>query len=1025
MHLLILSICILGAFFSQGKCQAADRQKDHLPPSLELLLTHKGKNYPPTRAYHGAGNPKTIPLGDRTRLAIHSWYWPERKATTSDAPGVIWVGDLTALFQSEDGHYYEDTNHNKRLDLSGENFDRQVFFYFDRKLQETRGCYDPIEVWDENLGCFDDAGFSDINFLFSASNWLDKIPKGVDDPLAISNRPYGESGHQRYIFTWNDLNNNGRIDYPPGMDRGEVFSFAPGAKDWTKALDPTPLGTFLENHRAPLAVDFNIAPMENEAIDQLICWIRGVEGMPGFRNRSQTKDNGEVVSYKMADIMGGTPLVVGPPAARYDLLYRDPGYARFYKAYKKRRTMVYVGANDGMLHAFNAGFTTEGTQICRAPADSLLCPSPSSSSHELGAELWAYIPYNLIPHLAYLASPDYHHRFFLDFPPKAFDVQIFFKDDGTTPINDARYPDGWGTILVGGMGLGPGQLDAASDLAAGHKADGRRFISSFFILDITDPEVPPTLLGEFTQLVDEKAVPIYYDLGTASTAPELILMKEKAQGQPGDKEANLSYLVFGNGKPSSAIKKAKNAGQPRLAIVPLNSLVANQYGFLADNQAASTTATEPPMPLRFDRRDLVGSPLAGSLALTDAKDGYIVNFLAIDFDLGHDNRGAKTDVLYLTTVAEDGSQIMRLVSRKMGGDEPFAFTGDARQELTTPKDWQFKPFFTPRLQKTEEVEGKKAEVGQLITGKPILGYDGMSFWLYLGTGALDSVDDAWDQSQQSYYGLKEPMEYYQEAKNGKLHSRFLFSELDYQPISYDQPGYRGLLKVDDILLKKDSFGRSNQGHLLCRSRDFQTSSEIDAAADLWCLPGPLRLAGSSGEEAYFSHSTQPNLKDYIRDHPQSAHLLDGCSKYKKGCVDGWYRDFRPYGNGERLLEGSQLRGGMLSFFSHKPDLDGDQPFTRFFYGLHYQTGTSWLRESTQSGLIDPRLKITFEKTETKTKMQQTLAMTSSLDQGEQEPELLLRSLDGRVETIEIEPLPESNYRSGRIYWREIREGLDH
>ena len=56
------------------------------------------------------------------------------------------------------------------------------------------------------------------------------------------------------------------------------------------------------------------------------------------------------------DIVNSTPAIVGAPASGYDSLYGDDSYAAFRNKYAKRRNMVYVGANDGLLHAFNAGF---------------------------------------------------------------------------------------------------------------------------------------------------------------------------------------------------------------------------------------------------------------------------------------------------------------------------------------------------------------------------------------------------------------------------------------------------------------------------------------------------------------------------------------------------------------------------------------------------------------------------------------------------------------------------------------------
>src|SRR5690606_40054991 len=64
-------------------------------------------------------------------------------------------------------------------------------------------------------------------------------------------------------------------------------------------------------------------------------------------------------------------------------------YQTFKASLSGRPGVVYVGANDGMLHAFNA---------------------------DTGKEMWAYVPSMVLPHMKLLADSDYanRHRFFVD-----------------------------------------------------------------------------------------------------------------------------------------------------------------------------------------------------------------------------------------------------------------------------------------------------------------------------------------------------------------------------------------------------------------------------------------------------------------------------------------------------------------------------------------------------------------------------------------------------------------------------------
>jgi Tfp pilus tip-associated adhesin PilY1 len=52
----------------------------------------------------------------------------------------------------------------------------------------------------------------------------------------------------------------------------------------------------------------------------------------------------------LGDIVNSQPVYVKAPFAEYF----DAGYEDFKVAQKDRASTVYVGANDGMLHAFNA-----------------------------------------------------------------------------------------------------------------------------------------------------------------------------------------------------------------------------------------------------------------------------------------------------------------------------------------------------------------------------------------------------------------------------------------------------------------------------------------------------------------------------------------------------------------------------------------------------------------------------------------------------------------------------------------------
>jgi len=140
----------------------------------------------------------------------------------------------------------------------------------------------------------------------------------------------------------------------------------------------------------------------------------------------------------LGDIVNSTPEYVGPQSENYELLPAGaPGqasYLAYVESKKTRQGMLYVGANDGMLHAFNA---------------------------DTGAERWAYVPSEVVPGMRELTEPRYRHRYFVDGSPTSADV--FFNGQ-------------WRTVLVTSLGAG-----------------GRTVVA----LDVSDPD-SPTLLWEFT-----------------------------------------------------------------------------------------------------------------------------------------------------------------------------------------------------------------------------------------------------------------------------------------------------------------------------------------------------------------------------------------------------------------------------------------------------------------------------------------------------------------------------------------------
>ncbi|MGY1410327.1 pilus assembly protein [Luteimonas sp. A611] len=151
----------------------------------------------------------------------------------------------------------------------------------------------------------------------------------------------------------------------------------------------------------------------------------------------------------LGDIINSQPVYVGRPNA--NLYSDDTSYATFVAAQAGRDPVVYVGANDGMLHAFQAPDALDTT-----------------NAGDGGKELFAFMPTEAMSVLTQLDAstnkypnwhPEYDHAYSMDGEITVADVK-----DGTT----------WKTILVATMGRGG---------------------KSIFALDVTDP-TNPSLLWE-------------------------------------------------------------------------------------------------------------------------------------------------------------------------------------------------------------------------------------------------------------------------------------------------------------------------------------------------------------------------------------------------------------------------------------------------------------------------------------------------------------------------------------------------
>ncbi len=181
--------------------------------------------------------------------------------------------------------------------------------------------------------------------------------------------------------------------------------------------------------------------------ENIINYVRGKRDIPNFRVRNQL----------LGDIVHASPVF--------------------------ENDVLYVGANDGMLHAFEINVDDNGEVS--------------------GDEIFAYVPSFMYPNLAALTDPVYSHKYFVDLTPTVK------KGAGLLGGTEDA------TILVGGLGKGG---------------------KGYFALDITKPTTMGTdqVLWEFPEAGADNVA----DMGYSFCKPVVVRSND---------ENHLWIVILGNG----------------------------------------------------------------------------------------------------------------------------------------------------------------------------------------------------------------------------------------------------------------------------------------------------------------------------------------------------------------------------------------------------------------------------------------------------------------------------------------------
>lgn len=458
--------------------------------------------------------------------------------------------------------------------------------------------------------------------------------------------------------------------------------------------------------------------------EKIINYVNGIDYLADTTMRPRTVTiGGSTGVWKLGDIVSSTPRLLSSGQLNlFDSVYGDGSYKSYVNSTNyKGRGMVFAGANDGMLHAFNLGnLSTTNNAALAAENISIRGPVKAAlTGDDLGREEWAYIPKQALPYLTYLKDKSYEdkHIYFVDGPTVLFDASIGRSDDCTDQLYECVKPysvvtaagaldstkNPWRTIMIGSMGIGGATRKSCDGVNScvetprtdpGDESKGLGY-SSYFAMDITEP-ANPTLMWEFSNEA----------LGFSTTGPAIIRI--------GPKDRNGKWFaVFGSGPtgpidPENKQFLARSNQSLKLFVLDLKT------GSLLRTIDASTTYNDLTMAF--------SGPLVGSQLDTDRWDpgsnGYY-----------------KDDALHFGYVKHDSSV-----------DPPTWTQGGVMRLLTkesdNPDDWVLSKVI-------DDIGPVTTSVARLVERK------NKRLWLYFGTGRYyHKLDD--NDSRRAIFGVKEP-----------------------------------------------------------------------------------------------------------------------------------------------------------------------------------------------------------------------------------------------------------------------------
>lgn len=452
--------------------------------------------------------------------------------------------------------------------------------------------------------------------------------------------------------------------------------------------------------------EINAVPATTLTDDQ-INYLRG----DGSKEQSETggtlRNRASLTGHSpMGDVVNSDPLFISKQNFGYSKLDDPDGsaYAVFRAAssYTARPSMLYVGGNDGMLHAFEFSYD-------------------AVAKTATGTELFSFIPNAVFGNLSELSDPNYSHNYYVDGSPTFGDAYIDHNGDSS---------NSWRTVLLGTTGAG------GSGVFALDVTDPSNFTAANILWDVdsshTDFADLGYTLGEATmaRLPDGKFYAIFgngYNSASGKAVIYLVPLDDPA-----------SVVVFdtqttGNGM-SSPIAIDTDGDKTADAIYA-GDLLGNVWklelglqGGNLDVDPAFKQGTTPKPFFTASHTSAGDQPITAKIEVGRHEDGGQMLYFGTGkyYESGDNTVGATPDIQSFYGIREDGSQVSRsdLVAQTIDVEDTTSFTDfNVRVTSDNAVNYSLKEGWYMDL----KLAAASAGLGERVINKPILRDDRVFF----------------------------------------------------------------------------------------------------------------------------------------------------------------------------------------------------------------------------------------------------------------------------------------------------------